>query len=85
MTNLRTKMMKQIQVYAFAVNEAVLYLDTHTDDKAALAYFNKYRTRLREARQTYEKNYGPITADGVQSDCSRSWVLDPWPWEYDAQ
>ena len=85
MTNSRTKLMKQIQVYAFAVNEAVLYLDTHTEDKAALAYFNKYRALLREAIQTYEKNYGPITADGVQSDCSWSWVLDPWPWEYDAQ
>lgn len=85
MTNSRTKLMKQIQVYAFAVNEAVLYLDTHTEDKAALAYFNKYRALLREAIQAYEKNYGPITVDGVQNDCSWSWVLDPWPWEYDVQ
>ena len=85
MTDSAKKLLNKIQVYSFAVNEAVLYLDTHTEDKAALAYFNKYRSLLREAIGTYEKNYGPLTADGVQSDCLWTWVTEPWPWEYEAQ
>lgn len=79
------KLMRQIQAYAFAVNEAVLYLDTHTEDRAALAYYTKYRNLLKNAVQTYEENYGPITMYGVNAENSWSWFMDPWPWEYDAQ
>ena len=85
MTDTRKKLLWQIQVYSFAVNEAVLYLDTHTNDRAALAYYDKYRNLLREAVQMYEKNYGPLTMYGVESADSWTWVMDPWPWEYDAQ
>ena len=49
MNDMRKRHMKQIQTYAFAVKEAVLYLDTHPEDKTALAYFDKYRKLLREA------------------------------------
>jgi len=85
MTDTRKKLLKQIQIYSFAVNEAALYLDTHTDDRAALAYYDKYRNLLREAKCAYEKNYGPLTMYGVNTENSWSWVMDPWPWEYDAQ
>lgn len=83
MTNSRNRLLRQIQIYAFAVNEAILYLDTHTDDAAALAYYDKYRARLREAIRTYEENYGPITADTVNTANGWSWVKEPWPWEYE--
>ena len=69
----------------FAVNEAVLYLDTHTDDQAALAYYDKYRTLLREAVRKYEDSYGPLTMYEADAGRSWTWVADPWPWEYDAQ
>jgi hypothetical protein len=47
-------------------------------------YFDKYRKLLREATRQYEERYGPITADGT--DTARGWalVLEPWPWEVDA-
>lgn len=85
MTDPKKKLLKQIQVYAFAVNEAVLYLDTHTDDRAALAYYDKYRGLLKEAVHMYEEKYGPLTMYGADASCSWTWVMDPWPWEYDAQ
>jgi len=85
MNDSRRKLLKQIQILSFTVNEAVLYLDLHPEDKAALAYYDKYRNLLREAIHSYEKNYGPITFCGVEAGCSWSWVMDPWPWEYDAQ
>ena len=81
----KKKLLRQIQVYAFAVNEAVLYLDTHTEDRAALAYYEKYRTLLKEAIRMYESKYGPLTMYGADASCSWTWVTDPWPWEYDAQ
>ena len=32
----RDKMMKQLQAYSFAAHDALLYLDSHPDSKAAL-------------------------------------------------
>ena len=36
--NDRRKLMRQIQVFSFAVYEAALYLDSHPDDKRAMEY-----------------------------------------------
>ena len=84
MNDMKRRHMKQIQAYAFAVTEAVLYLATHPEDRAALSYFDKYRKLLREATRTYEEHYGPITADGPATSRGWAWVLEPWPWEIDA-
>lgn len=84
MNDMKRRHMKQIQAYSFAVKEAVLYLDTHPDDKAALAYFDKYRQLLWEATRNYEEHHGPITADATDTSRGWAWVLEPWPWELDA-
>ena len=84
MNDMKLRHMKQIQAYSFAVKEAVLYLDTHPDDKAALAYFDKYRKLLWEATRNYEEHHGPITADATDTSRGWAWVLEPWPWELDA-
>ena len=81
----KARLMQKIQAYSFATAEAILYLDTHPHDTAALAYFNKYRSLLAETVTQYENAYGPITATGVAStEHGWSWTLDPWPWEYEA-
>lgn len=85
MTDAKRKLLRQIQVYAFAVNEAALYLDTHTGDSAALHYYDQYRNLLEQATACYEEHYGPLTMYGVESADSWTWVTDPWPWEFDAQ
>ena len=84
MNDMKRRHMKQIQAYSFAVKEAVLYLDTHPEDRVALAYFDKYRKLLKEAKCTYEEHYGPITADATDTSRGWAWVLEPWPWELDA-
>ena len=78
------RLMKQIQTYAFAVNEAILYLDTHPEDSAALAYYDKYRKLLKESIRTYEEDYGPVTPYGVNTCHGWTWVMEPWPWEYES-
>ena len=78
----RGALMRQIQAYSFAVVEVNLYLDTHPEDAAAIEYYNKYIALLREAKDSYECNFGPLTAAGVHGDYW-TWTRDPWPWEYD--
>ena len=37
----RQRLMKQIQVYSFAVYDALLYLDAYPESKEALEFYNK--------------------------------------------
>lgn len=78
----RNALMRTIQSYGFAVLEVGLFLNTHPCDSEALAYYEKYNTLLKEATETYECNYGPLTMKGVKGE-NWTWVRDPWPWEMD--
>ena len=76
--------MRRIQIYAFSVQEAQLFLDTHPDNAAALKYFNKYNQLLKEATETFEKQYGPTNLSGYEATEKWDWVSSPWPWEMEA-
>ena len=58
--NDREKLLKRVQMYQFAVTDAALFLDTHPDCAQALAYYNKYKKLLEEAKNAYEKAFGPL-------------------------
>lgn len=80
----REKLMKQLQMYDFAVIEAGLFLDTHPNDKEALNYFNKVRKLAENARENYEKKYGPNLMTSTEGRTNWEWALKPWPWEVEA-
>ena len=72
-----------INEVSFAAYEAFLFLDTHPDDRSALAYFHKYNQLRNTALKEYAKHYGPLTistADDCSSKCWE-WMNQPWPWE----
>ena len=66
---------------SFAMDDVLLYLDTHPCDQAALNYY-QYVTKLRlDAKEAYEANFGPLTVDHVHSNQYWTWVQGKWPWE----
>lgn len=71
----------ELQTMAFVIQELALYLDTHRNDKDALEIYTKYQCMYKEAKEVYEKKYGPLTH---MSGCANAyrWLDDPWPWEY---
>ena len=75
----REKLMRQIQIYSFAVYDALLYLDAYPDSKAALAFYNKYKMAEERAIQEYESRYGKIILNGQEN--SWEWTNGPWPWQ----
>ena len=79
--NERTKLLECLSAAEFAAWEMRLYLDTHPDDKKALAAGRDYARRAAALREEYEKRFGSLTGD---FDCGNTWtwVNDPWPWEY---
>ena len=75
----KDKSMKQLQAYSFAVNDALLYLDSHPDSRSALDYYNKYKKLEAKAMQEYEMRFGPVVAP---MDANQwHWNKGPWPWQ----
>ncbi len=75
----REKLMKQIQIYAFNVYDALLYLDAYPNSKEALCFYNKYKRLEKRAKQEYEERFGPIT---MPEDATEwCWTKGPWPWQ----
>ena len=71
----------ELQCMAFALQDLALYLDTHSDDKEAFELFETLQKMNKEAKATYEKEYGPLTLLSPM-DGGYRWIDDPWPWEY---
>jgi len=57
----------------FVAHELRLYLDTHPDDKTAMAMYQEYCRKSSEAKQLYES--------ALDAQFSNAWVNSPWPWE----
>ncbi|MCI5742012.1 MAG: spore coat protein CotJB [Lachnospiraceae bacterium] len=75
------QLMQWINMVSFAVNDIILYLDTHPDDEEALNYFNHYKEMRKQALRAYADQYGPLTIDTAQVNNHWCWATQPWPWE----
>ena len=80
----RQALMRQIQIYEFALVELNLFLDSHPDNQNALAYLKKIKPMHDEAVKEYTQNYGPLMAASGNYDNYFTWIEEPWPWEYQA-
>ena len=79
--NEQKKLRDMIRKYAFAVTEAVLYLDTHPHDKKALEAMSRYTKKYNELKKIYEQKYGPLDIFApINGECWQ-WIESPWPWE----
>ena len=39
---------------------------------------NDYKSKYKAVKAEFEKEYGPLTLNGYNSD---EWLKDPWPWD----
>jgi spore coat protein JB len=77
--NQRERLMKQMQIYSFALYETQLYLDAYPDSREALMAYNKYSKLAARAKMEYEQKFGPVTPPNEAS--SWTWTQGPWPWQ----
>jgi len=82
--NEREMLLKKIQAEDFAVYETVLFLDTHPEDKAALAFYNTHRDNVEKLKAEYMEKFGPLTIYDSRASDHWHWVDKPWPWEREA-
>lgn len=77
----KEKLLRRVSALQFATYELRLFLDTHPDNKEALEMMNSYKKKYEAVKAEYEKEFGPLTLNGYNSD---EWLKDPWPWENEA-
>ena len=79
------KLMKRIDDASFAMDDVILYLDTHPDDRNALNYYRYVVALRKEAVKAYEAAFGPLTIEDADDACTWSWLTERWPWEGEVQ
>lgn len=74
------ELLKKLQMFDFAVQEAVLFLNSHPNDRNALAYYRKFEHLRQKAFHEYEHCFTPLTN---RTDVTDNWqyIEGPWPWE----
>lgn len=73
-------LMRQIMEAGFAMDDVVLFLDTHPESQDALRYYQAVRDMRNQAIAAYESQFGPLRYADVTSS-SWDWVTEKWPWE----
>jgi spore coat protein JB len=80
----REELMEKIHALSFAMTEAQLFLDTHPEDKTALAFYKTHRDIVEKLKAEYMEKFGPLTIYENDSEGCWSWLDKPWPWEKEA-
>lgn len=78
----KTQPLRELMALDFVVNELVLYLDTHKDDKEAFATLRSSLKLYKQAKERYARLYGPLCWAELEESGSFNWLDGPWPWEY---
>lgn len=72
----KRQLLHKIRVCVFATTEAREFMDTHPEDKAAIAYYKKHKASLDALLKEWE------TCSGEVFDGDRWAMVDtPWPWQ----
>lgn len=81
--NSRNQLLKNINEVSFAVDDILLFLDTHPCDEKALAFYEKMALKRNELMTEYAKCFGPLTIDDAAESCGDTWkwMQQPFPWE----
>lgn len=75
------QLMDIIDQTSFAMDDILLYLDTHPCDQAALDYYRRVVSARRNAMNAYQASCGPLMVDQVATDNYWTWITGKWPWE----
>ena len=79
----RQKLMNRINEVSFAVNDILLYLDTHPSCEKALNFYEECCKERIKLMKEYAQCYGPLTVDDALESGGDTWkwVQQPFPWE----
>ena len=79
----KAQLLQKINEVSFAVNDILLYLDTHPCCEKGMALYREYTAERKKLMKEYAQCYGPLTVDdALESDGNTwKWMEQPFPWE----
>ncbi len=75
----REQLLLKLTALDFMAVDLHLYLDTHPNDKEALAKYNATIQEAEPLRDEYQKRYGPLYSYRSPSKYPWQWVKGDWP------
>lgn len=76
--------LERLSALEFAAVDLQLFLDTHPDNKEAIAKYNSLLDEAADVREQYESTFGPLFSFVTMSKADMfTWINNPWPWEKD--
>lgn len=76
-----SQLLDYITQVSFAVDEVVLYLDTHPNDPGSSGLLPSGGPLPEKAMKAYATTCGPLNFDQVTSENNWNWINSAWPWE----
>ena len=78
----REELLEKLTQLDFMSVYLALYLNTHPDNKEAIAEYNRIVKAADGVRAKYEKIAGPMCSFRSVNRCDDRWQWDdcPWPW-----
>lgn len=83
----KEKLLQRIYEVSFAVDDILLFLDTHPCCQEALSFYREYSSERQKLMKEYALHYGPLTIDdALETDAnSWRWMEQPFPWEQEGE
>ncbi|MFA5675529.1 MAG: spore coat protein CotJB [Christensenellales bacterium] len=78
----KEEMLRELTAMDFYTVDLQLYLNTHPNDREALAKYNAVAEKANALRREYETMFGPLNSFRSTSKYPWQWIDDPWPWQY---
>ena len=67
----KKELLQFIDQVSFAIDDLLLFLDTHPKEKRALEYYSELSARRNELLEKYAKFYGPLDGTAVSMGTGR--------------
>lgn len=77
----RMELIEKINKISFVMDDTRLFLDTHSDNKEALALYKEMACARSNVQAEYTACFGPLNFYDTFESNEWKWVDYPWPWE----
>ena len=83
LNNGKCEALQAVNEAAFVLQELVLYLDTHPNDREAFELYQNYQKIYHKGMMDMNEE-SPMKHSMPSKGDKYRWLDDPWPWEYAA-
>lgn len=78
----KDELMQELYELEFAAKDMVEYLDSHPEDKSALATIQEISSQQTAVHKAYVEKFGPLQATDITPGNEWLWAMQNFPWDF---